>query len=283
MKVSAEFEYQTMALFTELTYWFRSRIATCQMELPGTKEWNLAETRTININRLTEYHLQDMARPQIKYLDRPERVAVRRFQAMVKAFDQVPEFKLAASASQPKVKEMNSLRRLAKSFGDPLKNRDRAEVEMKKLAMEGRTRLEALASQVQMQLCGIEREAVLVATAKGLDSLGYQAKVENHRLTAARDRHLILAEADPLASLRMDYSGYSNLTCLEEANKVEEALKKQGLRFQRVGCEHHRHRTNRIIERSGDEIKTVYPVFQKVHGLSQVQSVKNRDLVKEVI
>lgn len=194
-----------------------------------------------------------------------------RLEAMLLAFRSVPAFE--AMAIQRHQKEYGLLSREVQKLGEPQKLQA---PEVSDLLSKAQHKLESLATEVNRDICQLEKEVTLDVVSESLASLGYEVETRGEAIKATRGKNAVWAKADFQGQLEMDMSGFTGKQCLAERKQVEAELASRGLELEVVHSEHHGK------PRGGVLAQALEPVFNPFHAIKGDFRVtqKNRQKVR---
>lgn len=223
--------------------------------------WQGAEERAEALRKEVRQALDSMSgRNGLAGMDEKMSLETTRLNCMLKSFCKVPAFK--AFAEQGRSGDFEKLRGQIAALTYGSKKREPHQGLLEAVLSAQKT-LEGFAASVQRDLCMAEKEAVLDTMASTLTQLGYVVEVKGDVLKATCDQMGVWARANEQGELGIDVSGFSGLSCMQELARIEERLRREGVRMRRTSSTPHGRPEGGVLV---NNLRPLFPEFRKIEG-----------------
>jgi hypothetical protein len=215
--------------------------------------WLAAEQRVIALEKsLSEMDLGE----ELNATCESPAASIRRLESMLNAFDRIEPFR--AAGEMLRGSELEKIKSSIRMFKQAALSGAAAKSLLDQIE-DNRLSLEKIASEVHETLCRAEHEASFAIIAEGLEEMGYRVEKRGDQIRALQGSSCIWVSADELGAVKMDFSGYSGLSCIQQIQKVESVLKKRGLELHRRASDYHGRPEGGVLAR---QLRPVFSPFQ---------------------
>lgn len=162
---------------------------------------------------------------------------------------------VAASIHGPELAELSEAVKEMRSPNDLTGNH----LDTSKAASLTRQRLEEIESSCRRFLQEVQEDVLLESADQAMRDLGYSSRRRGSALRGVKGQTCVWAQAEG-DRLTLDLSGFSGLTCLEALQRIERALRRQGLVLDRTGgMAHARREGGELARKLGRQWRATAP------------------------
>lgn len=183
---------------------------------------------------------------------------INRLEAMAAAFSQVEAFRVAAETLHSN--EIKEVQEELAALRQNEKNQRNSQA-LANMAIRAQKGFEKFASDVQQELCQLEKKVMFETVSLSLHELGYIVEARGDFLKAIRGQTCIWAETNIYGELSMDLSGFSGFSCMKELARVEAELRKKGVMLQRSASQPHARPEGGALVK---KLRPLFPQFKKI-------------------
>ena len=208
----------------------------------------------------------------------PAQVELAEVDARLSAYLDVPEFRIVTE--QTRGQELKSLTEQVSNLKIEA-TRAESTHELEEAIRETHKRLDKLGTEVHDQLCRIEKKVLTNTVTSALRDLDYQVEQRRDMLRGELGATCLWAEMNDPGELKLDFSGYTGMTCLQEVARVEQQFIKHGLVLERTSSDFHgRPEGGKLVQKARPLFASLEfkPITwnQKMAKTAQRQRVKGR-------